>query len=340
MGVILLSGIVLKNAPGMASSGGASAETETYTSVAQVSPDMMMSSQILRAAGSANDQSTGTPVDQSSPAIATDDNVDVKDSVQATGISGDTLQKAVGNDKVMGDACTTPPASVVLAKDLDDGEVFFEKNSDHRWPIASITKLMTAVVVMDQYDFSQSVTITQEIHDAVAPYTTLQVGERYSINDLVRATIVASSNDAAYALSNVMGENEFVKAMNDKAEKLGMSETLYWEPSGLSYLNQSTANDLFKLLKYIYQTYPTLLETSRKSSVRVRDLAANQYHTLKSTDAFAGKSYFYGGKTGTIDESGQNLLTLFEKHGKLIMMLVMGSSDRFVDIQTMYDCIP
>jgi D-alanyl-D-alanine carboxypeptidase len=340
VGVILLSGIVLQNTPGILSSEE-SVATESYTSIAHAAPDMKTSAQLLRTSGVATTQSTGTPIDQGTVTAAPDDTTDVTDSVQATGISGDTLPKTEsGGDILSGDTCTTPSASIVLAKDLDDGEVFFEKNSNHRWPIASITKLMAAVVVMDQYDFSQSVAITQEMHDAVAPYATFKVGEQYSINDLVRAAIVASSNDAAYGLASVMGEKEFIKAMNDKAQQLGMSETLYWEPSGLSYLNQSTANDLFKLMRYIYHTYPTLLETSRRSSVTVRDLASGTRHTLKSTDAFAGTSAFYGGKTGTIDESGQNLLTLFEKNGKLVMMLVMGSSDRFGDVEHMYDCLP
>lgn len=232
-----------------------------------------------------------------------------------------------------------PTANIFLAEDLKTGEIFFQKNISYRWPIASITKLMTAVIVMDQYDFSESAEITQESIDKVSPYNVFDAGEKYSINDLIRASVVASSNDAAYTLAGMIGEKEFIDEMNKKAKELEMTDTIFWEPSGLSYLNQSTANDLFKLIKYIYNTYPNLLATTRKESVYVTDMVKGVRHKLNNTDAFAGLNNFYGGKTGYIDESGQNLLTLFEKNGDIISIMVLGSDDRFGDIEKIYNCV-
>ncbi len=232
-----------------------------------------------------------------------------------------------------------PTANIFLAEDLRTGEIFFQKNISYRWPIASITKLMTAVIVMDKYDFSESAEIKQEIIDKVSPYNVFDAGEKYSINDLVRAAVVASSNDAAYTLANIIGEKEFIDEMNKRAKELGMTDTIFWEPSGLSYLNQSTANDLFKLIKYIYNNYPNLLATTRKENVYVTDIVKGIRHKLNNTDAFAGLNNFYGGKTGYIDESGQNLLTLFEKNGNIISIMVLGSEDRFGDVEKIYNCV-
>lgn len=238
-----------------------------------------------------------------------------------------------------GDFSEKPTANILLAKDINSGSSFFEKNIYYRWPIASLSKLMVAVVVMDQYDFSKKVEITKDIIDSVKPYNTFKEGEKYSINDLVRATLVASSNDAAYALASVLGKKKFVFEMNKKAKKLGMSDTIFWEPSGLSYLNQSTASDLYRLIKYIHDMYPSLLGTTRRRYVYITDLAHHKKYKLKNIDEFAGMDNFYGGKTGYIDESGENLLTLFQKDGKTIAIMVLGSSNRFGDIKKIYNCI-
>lgn len=158
---------------------------------------------------------------------------------------------------------------------------------------------------MEHFDFSDTVDITKDTEDAVGEYHTFFTGQRYSVNDLVRSALVFSSNDAAYALAYHWGYDDFVALMNKKAQELGMTQTHFVEPSGLSYLNQSTAQDLYTLVNYIYHTYPVLFETTRRTSVTVHDLNSGDNKTFSSNNSFAGRGDFFGGKTGYIDEWGR-----------------------------------
>jgi len=235
--------------------------------------------------------------------------------------------------------CADIGVSIFFVQPLDGDSAIIEHNSDNRWPIASITKLMSSLVASDGMDPATPVTITQWVRDQVGVYASFGVGSTLSVNDLVRSALVASSNDAAYALAESYGYDAFIAQMNDRANALGMSQTTFFEPSGLSYLNQSTARDLVALLRYLYHQRPSLLETTRKKSISVRDLTKGKYVTLFSTDSFAGQSTFYGGKTGYIDESGQNLVGIFKVDGTLFAAVVLGSNDRFGDMQTLLDCV-
>ena len=253
--------------------------------------------------------------------------------------SGVVEKRLVMNNQKIPATCSMPEATVVLAKTFNTQEVLLEKNSTYRWPAASITKLLSAIIVMDEANFDDEVVITQDVLDAVGEYATFSLNERYSVNDLLRAAIVASSNDAITALAYHIDKEGFMEKVNQKAKQIGMSETLFYDPSGLSYLNQTTAQDLYRLSVYLYHNYPELLATSRRASVYVTDLESGSSHKLSNTNALVGNAHFYGGKTGYIDESGQNLLTLFEKNGDIIMIVVMSSPDRFREVQDIYNCL-
>ncbi len=330
VGIILFSGFVLQNAPGFSpSEGGEKFEVvRAQTQIINTAP------RTLIARPEAVNEEEGD--DNKNVVMSNDDPQD--DKILTS--SSDLIEApAIQNETTGSSECYDPNTTIVLAKTIDTQEVLLERNANYRWPAASITKLMTTVIAMDLLDFATTTIITQEIHDAVASHNTFEVGERYSINDLVRASLVASSNDATYALAEQIGIEEFVKKMNEKAKTLGMSETLFWEPSGLSYLNQFTANDLYALVTYIYHTYPALLEATQRTELSVYDLTSGTYRRLSNTNLFAGQSNFYGGKTGYIEESGQNLLALFNVDGKIVMIVVMASNDRFTDVERIYNCL-
>jgi len=253
--------------------------------------------------------------------------------------SGVIEKRLVMNNQKIPATCSMPEATVALAKTFNTQEVLLEKNSTYRWPAASITKLLSSIIVMEEANFDDEVVITQDVLDTVGEYTTFSLDERYTVNDLLRAAIVASSNDAITALAYHIDKEGFVEKMNQKAKQIGMSETLFYDPSGLSYLNQTTAQDLYRLSVYLYHNYPELLATSRRTSVYVTDLESGSSYKLSNTNALVGNTHFYGGKTGFIDESGQNLLTLFEKNGDIIMIVVMASPDRFKEVQDIYNCL-
>lgn len=249
-------------------------------------------------------------------------------------------QSAIEKPAAVSGLCDAIGAQVFLVRDFKDDGIIFEKYASKGWPIASVTKLMTALVALEHLELSRIVTITPEVIKKAEGYSSFSAGERYSIKDLIAALLVFSSNDAAYALADAMGEDAFVNAMNKKARELGMNQARFFEPSGLSYLNQSTAYDLYALAKYIYHYYPLILENTRKTSVSIKDYSTQRFRSFSNVNLFAGKSNFFGGKTGFIDESGGNLVTLFSRDGTIVFIAVMGSPDRFGDTERLYACLP
>ncbi len=238
-----------------------------------------------------------------------------------------------------GQDCDGVGAMVYLVSQSDQNSKLFQKNLDYRWPIASVTKLMTAIVAIDNIDLKAQIEITQDVKDAVGDYGNFSVGSKYSTLDMIKSGMVFSSNDAAFALSKYFGQEKFIQKMNDKAKEIGMSQTSFYEPSGLSYLNQSTIYDLETLLKFIYNKYPSILEFTRQKTVSIKELTSGKSKIYNNIDQFAGRKEFVGGKTGYIDQSGGNLVTLFQKNGKLSFIGVLGSQDRFADVDKLFKCI-
>ena len=131
----------------------------------------------------------------------------------------------------------------------DGGKEVFGWETTKRWPIASITKLMTAVVVSEKMQATDVVEMTSEM--LVADRNSVFVkGQKYKVSDLEKAMLVPSSNDAAYALAIHYGRANFIAAMNQKASDLRMNDTHYVDPAGISVQNQSTVNDLVILAGY------------------------------------------------------------------------------------------
>jgi D-alanyl-D-alanine carboxypeptidase len=235
--------------------------------------------------------------------------------------------------------CVPIQSKNFLVQTIDGASILYEKNSQNRWPLASISKLMTAVVALENINQSSVITITPEIINETNGNAALSTGSSYTANDLLKALLTISSNDAAFALADSFGRDAFVQKMNQKAKDLSMSQTTYYEPSGLSYLNQSTAHDLFLLVSYIRQQYPIIFDITRQKTNTIRDKNTGKRTTLTNINEFAGRKDFFGGKTGFIDQSEGNLVSLFNKDGKMVFIAVMGSPDRFGDTQKILSCI-
>ena len=218
----------------------------------------------------------------------------------------------------------------MMAKYIDDG-IIFESNSENRWPIASITKLMTAVVAFEKTDTEKEIKMTNEIVATEGFAGDFKAGEIFRELDLIKAMLVASSNDAAEAIAENFegGKQAFVDEMQKKATELKMFQTTYLEPTGLSFINQSTAKDLSILISYIYSEHPEILDISRQEEIRIIDLQAGKVKKILNIDKFAGQEGFVGGKTGFIDESGRNLIAVFDMSGKTIVTVVLGANNSF-----------
>ena len=222
-------------------------------------------------------------------------------------------------------------SSVALVIDQETHEVLISKNDQAVLPIASLTKLMTGLVISDtNLVQSEMITITQEDVDTEKGSTSrLAVGSVLSRGDLLHLALMASENRAAHALGRTYpgGMPMFVKAMNDRAKGLGMASTRYVEPTGLSSRNQSSATDLAVLVGAAYDV-PLLRELStspgREVAVGRRTLQYNTTNRLvKSPNWDIGLQ-----KTGYISEAGQCLVMQTKVAGRKIIMVFLDSAGK------------
>lgn len=239
--------------------------------------------------------------------------------------------------------------SAGLVRELQSDTNIYAINDHMRWPLASITKLMTAVVALETLGSNQVVTVSQTAVDVEGVAGGLTVGRRYTTGNLIIAMMTVSSNDAATALAETYDQSVetpeqftsalsktayFVDAMNQKAVELGMNETVFGDSTGLSMVSQSSAVDLQKLIRYVVATHPEVLEITRHLQNTVRDAAGKSYD-LRNINALAGRPDFLGGKTGHTDQSLDNLVSLFEFERKTYVIVVFGAQDRFKETETL-----
>lgn len=230
-------------------------------------------------------------------------------------------------------------AKGALVADLDNGFEFFNLNATGRWPIASITKFMTAIVAYENVGADKIVAVNETAVASESAAGNLKLGESYKVAELVKIMLSVSSNDAAVAISDFYGEANFVEVMQKKAFELEMSQTTFHDSTGLSFLNQSTATDIMKLVKYIISRYPGLLEITRLKTVGVLEIKSGAVKTLTNINNFAGGLDFIGGKTGFIDSSGGNLVSVFNYLNHKILIIVFGADDRFNQTELLYNWI-
>lgn len=202
-------------------------------------------------------------------------------------------------------------SAAVAVIDQSTGDVLFEKNASAVVPIASITKLMTAMVALDiQPSLTETLTIgTDDLDTLKGTHSRLAVGTRLSREEMLLLALMSSENRAASALSRHYpgGREAFVAAMNAKAKMLGLTETRFADPTGLSPANVSSARDLVKLVNAAHQ-YPLIREfsTSGEYQVAVR----GQPQTFRNTNALVRNEQWNIGlsKTGYISEAGKCLV--------------------------------
>ena len=222
-------------------------------------------------------------------------------------------------------------SSVALVVDQDTKEVLFRKNDDAVLPIASITKLMTGVVVSEaNLPADEMITISQSDVDTEKHSSSrLRVGTTLSRGELLHLALMASENRAAHALGRTYpgGVDAFAAQMNAKAKSLGMNDTRYVEPTGLSSKNQSSAQDLATLVNYAYGN-PTLRELSTSTGYQVevgrRTLQFNNTNRLVKNPAWdIGLQ-----KTGYITEAGQCLVMQARVAGRKLIMVFLDSAGK------------
>jgi len=222
-------------------------------------------------------------------------------------------------------------AKAAIVVDGDTGEVIFQKNADEKLPMASLTKLMTAVIISENFDLEEKIKISK---DAVAQDSVaggLEKDEEFTAEDLMKVMLIVSSNDAAMAFQEYFaGKNlDLIALMNRRAEELGMRDTRFTNVAGLDDDGHySTARDLVKLASYVLKTDGTILGIISQKQSTVRSLNKNIPHYLLSTNQLLQKNNqeILGGKTG-FTKNAQGCMISVLKSGKVIV--VLGSQDRF-----------
>lgn len=222
-------------------------------------------------------------------------------------------------------------AQAALVADLQTGEIYFDLNSAKRWPIASIAKFMTAAYAMRNMDLNSEITLAADDFPPEAGDASrgLKPGDVYRLKDLLQALLLSSSNEAAEAVANSYGREDFVAGLTTMAKEWGMTSTYFADPTGVSAADQSSARDLRIMALKIYEAYPAILKTTRQESAVITEIVSGRRKTLRNINLLAGKTWFLGGKTGYTDEAGGNLLTLISHEDRPVVVVVLGTADRF-----------
>ncbi len=204
-------------------------------------------------------------------------------------------------------------AESYLVANLETGERYLQYNPSKVFPIASVSKLYTSLVVKHILDPNISIAITQPMLDAYGDSGGLKLDERYNIGELLHSLLLVSSNDAAEAFAYSYGYDKFIESMNAFAQEIGMSNTSFKDPSGLSSGNISNANDLFILAKYLYRSEPDILRISRVQQIDIATTTTHGSNSLININPFVTYPEFIGGKTGRTNEAKEAMVTLFDK---------------------------
>ena len=223
-------------------------------------------------------------------------------------------------------------SSVAFVLDQDTQEVLLSKNAQAVLPIASITKLMTAIVVTDaQLPLDEMLTVTQDDVDTEkGSRSRLTVGTRLSREEMLHLALMSSENRAAHALGRTYpgGLDVFVARMNAKAQTLGMVNTHYVEPTGLSSQNQSSARDLATLVNEAHQ-HALIRELSTSPEYQV-EVGRNEL-TFRNTNGLVRSPEWNIGvqKTGYISEAGRCLVMQAQMAGRKLIMVFLDSAGKY-----------
>lgn len=236
---------------------------------------------------------------------------------------------------------------------LEGGKkTLFEKNISQRRPIASLTKLMTALVAQDVYHFDQIFNVSKEAVNQEEEKGELKTGENLSLKELLHIMLIESSNDAAWVIAegkiidqeDFLGKEGFVELMNLKAKDIGLKNTSFINPTGLDGLeNYSTSEDLIKFAHYLIKNYPQILEITKKQSYEVLNPDNNLHHFIpENTNKLLGEiPEIIGGKTGFTDEAGGCILLILEnENGSYLINVVLGTASseaRFEEVKKLID---
>ena len=231
-------------------------------------------------------------------------------------------------------------AKAVLIHSLDDNLPLFYQNTHELRPLASLTKILTALVVIEKIGIDKQIPISREAVETEGFAGNLEEGEIYSARDLLKIMLLTSSNDAAAAFEEYLGGKEkFAQILNRRAVALKMNSTVFEDGSGLSDFNAGTARDILTLTKYIIEKHPEILNWTRASEILVQPLNDINARTEYNINDLVERREFLGGKTGTSDAAGENLMTIISLNNKRLAIILLGSDNRIKDMDKLLEWV-
>lgn len=234
---------------------------------------------------------------------------------------------------------STNTAYEYVLMDMDSGRVLSSKNKDNPKLIASITKIMTALVALENADVNDIVKVDDSISKSYGSGIYISVGEEVSLKDLLYGLMLRSGNDAAIMIATYVSgsEEEFVKLMNNKAKSLGMNNTIFYNSSGLdteTIGNKSTAYDMALLTSYAMKNdiYKEIVKT-KKYTVKT-NLKTYVWHNKNKLLSY---DYITGGKTGYTERAKRTLVSTASKNNLNLVVVTIQDSDDWNTHKSLYE---
>lgn len=274
----------------------------------------------------------------SSPKITKADNqldaLEIQQQIEELQAQIEYLQSLISNILLQKETL----AQAYIAVNILDSSIIAEKNNNKVYPIASITKLMNAVISVEKIDMDKTITLNSAMLQPEGYSPSLFLNLNVSAKNLLQASLIQSTNDASQALSYFVGNDKFIQLMNQKAKELNMNNTNFHDAYGMSSLNRSTASDLAKLLAYIYKNHPEILSITKENDFWLPS-PAGKLLKFQNVNNLYSYPEFIGAKSGYIPEAKQTLASVAEVNGKPVAIVLLHSTNRKTDALKIVDWI-
>jgi D-alanyl-D-alanine carboxypeptidase len=222
-------------------------------------------------------------------------------------------------------------ASAYAAVDFDSGQILAEKNLSQKIPMASLTKIMTAIVTLDLASPDDTFTVTDSAASTQPTSIGVVPGQKMTVRELLQAAMMTSANDAVQVIKDNIdqkfGEETFVNAMNTKAEYLGLKDTHFTNPQGFDNPGHySSAADLSTLSHYALHNYPLITEVVQKDYQYLPEDQNHKQFDLYNWNGLLGVyPGVYGIKIGNTQDAGYTTIVVSQREGKSVLAVVLGA---------------
>ncbi len=243
-------------------------------------------------------------------------------------------------------------AKAVYCVNLFSNETILARNPDQQLPVASLTKLVTALVTLDRMELNQKVTVPDHIKSIPKSVVGLKAGDEITVEGLLHGLLIGSGNDCAETLACAYpgGRAKFVTAMNKKVRAMGMRKTKFFTPSGLDHKvkfedeikpcevdsNVSTAREIAGIAKEAFENKVIRSICLKKNYVIASNIEQNGYSVKTTNKLLRDRLPLIGGKTGYTSRAGHCLASEFRPGKNAFLIVVLGSPDHFRDTRLVY----